>query len=290
MNRFAGLLLLSALFASVNVSHGQEAPAGVMSPPKVLVLFREFVKPGKTGATHEKTESAFVQAFTRANWPTHYFAVDSMTGRPRSLFLTGYESFEAYGKDAEAVQKNAALAAALDRAGVADGDLLSDADGHALIYREDYSLHASLNIAHMRYFAISTFRVKQGHRQDWDALVKMVLAGYEKIPDVHFATFESEYGSEDLTYVVFTPMQSLAEVDRGFAQDKQFEANLGQDGMKRFADLEAATIETSQSNLFSFNPRMSYPPPAWVQADPEFWSPKPAGTPPAKPAAKPKKP
>lgn len=284
MKKFAGLLLLSALLANTHVSRAQQAPAaGVTSPPKVLVLFREFVKPGKTGSSHEKTESAFVQAFTRANWPTHYFAVDAMTGRPRSLFLTGYETFEAYGKDSEAVQKNASLAAALDRAGVADGDLLSDADGHALIYREDYSLHAQVDIAHMRYFAISFFRVREGHRQDWDALVKMVLAGYEKIPDVHFATYESQYGNEGLTYLVFTPMQSLAEVDRGFAQDKQFEANLGQDGMKRLGELEAAAVEYSQSNLFSFNPRMSYPPPAWVQADPAFWAPKTAPTPQAKP-------
>lgn len=283
MKRFAGLLLLCFVLGNANVSPAQQPPAGAMGPPKVMVLFREFVKPGKSGSSHEKTESAFVQAFTRANWPTHYFAVDSMTGRPRSLFLTGYDSFEAYGKDSEAVQKNAALAAALDRAGVADGDLLSDADGHALVLRPDYSLNTTVDIAHMRYFGISTFRVREGHRQDWDALVKMVLAAYEKIPDVHFATYESQYGNEGLTYVVFTPMRSLAEVDRGFAQDKQFEAAMGQDGMKRLGDLEAAAVESSQSNLFSFNPRESYPAPAWVQADPEFWSPKPAGTPPAKP-------
>jgi len=283
MKRFAGLLLLPFLLGNANVSPAQQPPAGAMGPPKVLVLFREFVKPGKSGSSHEKTESAFVQAFTRANWPTHYFAVDSMTGRPRSLFLTGYDSFEAYGKDSEAVQKNAGLSAALDRAGVADGDLLSDADGHALVLRPDYSLNANVDIAHMRYFSITTFRVREGHRQDWDALVKMVLAAYEKIPDVHFATYESEYGNEGLTYVVFTPMQSLAEVDRSFAQDKQFEAAMGQDGMKRLADLEAAAVESSQSNLFSFNPRESYPPPAWAQADPEFWTPKTASAPPAKP-------
>jgi len=48
--------------------------------------------------------------------------------------------------------------------------------------------------------------------------------------------------------------------------------------MKKLSDLEAAAVETSQSNLFSFNPRMSYPPDAWVKADPDFWAPKPVGT------------
>ena len=65
-------------------------------PPKVLAVYREFVKPGKGGALHEKAESAFVQAMTRAKWPTHYFAASSITGKPRVLFFTAYESFEAW--------------------------------------------------------------------------------------------------------------------------------------------------------------------------------------------------
>lgn len=282
MKRFSGLLLLSSLVLGAgSIVAAQQAAEGVTSPPKVLVIFREFVKPGKTGSTHEKTESAFVQAFSRAKWPTHYFAADSLTGRPRSLFFTGYESFEAWGKDAEATQKDKALTAALDRAALADGDLLTDADGHALVYREDYSLRAPVDIAHMRYFEIASFRIREGHRKDWDTLVKMVIAGYEKLPDVHWATYEAPYGSEGLTFIVFIPMKSLAEVDRAFGQGKQFEAAMGEEGMKRMSDLETAAVETSQSNLFSFNPRISYPPDAWVKADPEFWAPNPSGTPPA---------
>ena len=47
----------------------QDPSSGSMAPPKVLVLYREFLKPGKQGASHEKTESAFVQAVTKAKWP-----------------------------------------------------------------------------------------------------------------------------------------------------------------------------------------------------------------------------
>jgi len=38
--------------------------------------------------------------------------------------------------------------------------------------------------------------------------------------------------------------------------------------------LETQAVESRQSNLFSFNPRMSYPPERWVKADPDFWKPK----------------
>jgi len=43
------------------------------------------------------------------------------------------------------------------------------------------------------------------------------------------------YGQEGNTYIVFTPMKSAAEVDKGFDQDKQFVANMGEDGMKSSA-------------------------------------------------------
>ena len=73
-----------------------------MAPPKVLVLYREYLKPGKQGASHEKTESAFVQAVTKAKWSQRYFDVDSLSGRPRSLFLFPYDSFADWEKDYQA--------------------------------------------------------------------------------------------------------------------------------------------------------------------------------------------
>jgi hypothetical protein len=237
---------------------------------------REFVKPGRTGSMHEKTESAFISALTQAKWPEHYLAVDSMSGAPRSLFLFGYDSFEAWEKDNLATMKNPALTTALERAALADGDLLSSIDMGAFAYRPEYSLRADgVDIPHSRYFEISVFHVRPGHRKDWDDLVKMYMGAYEKIPDTHWATFECVYGQGD-EYLVFNPMKSLAETDRAFAQGKQFEAAMGPEGLKKLSDLSAATIESVQTNLFMFNPRESYPPDSWVKADPEFWKATPA--------------
>ncbi len=276
----AWLLLLGGL----GTAAAQEMSEGT-KPPKVLVIFREFLKPGKSGMTHEKTESAFVQAYSRAKWPTHYLAMDSLSGKTRSLFLIGYDSFEAWEKDNLATQKNAKLAAELDHAGVVDGELLSEADAGAFAFREEYSLNvSSVNIAHMRYFEVSAYHVRPGHHKDWDDLVKLVTAAYAKIPDTRWATFQTIYGSQPGgTYLVFTPMRSAAEIDRGFAHGKEFMAGLGEEGMKKLGELEAAAIESSQHNLFMFNPRESYPPEAWVKADPDFWKPKPAKMPPAAP-------
>lgn len=278
--------LLTALFlcAALSLTAAQE-DSGLTPPPKVLLVMREFLKPGRGGAVHEKAESAFVQAFARAKWPTHYFAVSALTGKPRVLFLVGFDSFEAWEKDSQATQKNAVLSAALDRAAAADGENLSDYDTTVLVYNEEQSLRAPVDIAHMRYFEIYLYRVRPGHRHQWDELVKLVKSGYEKVEGVHWAMYDADYGQEGTTFVVFIPLKSASEIDKGFADDKQFASNLGEDGLKKLGELEAASVEFSQRNLFQFTPSMSYPRDEWIKADPDFWKPK-ASAPAAKPKAK----
>ena len=106
---------------------------------KILVITREFVKPGKGGAPHDKAESAFVEAMSKAKWPTHYIAAQAMSGKPRVLFFTRYDSYDAWEKDVTATIKNTTLSAALDRANQADGELLDSTDQNVLTYNEELS-------------------------------------------------------------------------------------------------------------------------------------------------------
>ncbi|HEY6767184.1 MAG TPA: hypothetical protein VI386_20680 [Candidatus Sulfotelmatobacter sp.] len=289
MKRIMGLMLGTCLLSgyAVVVAQGQsEGAKPDMSPPKVLTITREWTKPGKSGMTHEKAESAFVQAMSRAKWPTHYLDVDSLTGKPRSLFLTGYDSFEAWEKDMRATQKNASLSGALDHAAVVDGDLLAAMDQAALMLRPELSLRTDIDIPHMRYFEISRFHIKAGHDHDWEELAKLYQKGCDKVPECHWAAYQVIYGLEDNTYILFNPMKSAAEIDHNFTQMKQFSDTLGEKGMERLAELSGAAIESSETNLFVFNPRMSYPSDEWIKADPEFWKPKAAMAESKKPASK----
>ena len=114
-----GVVGLCLALGLAGVSAAQDK--NMMGVPKVLTVTREFVKPGRTGADHDKAESVFVKAMTAAKWPTHYIGLNSLSGKQRCLFLSGYDNFEAWEKDNAKIQKNATLAAALDRAAVADG-------------------------------------------------------------------------------------------------------------------------------------------------------------------------
>jgi hypothetical protein len=268
MKPMTGFVLGVCLLAGGVFVAAQEAS---MMPPKVLTVTREWTKPGKSGMSHEKTESAFIQAMAKAKWPTHYLAVDSVSGKSRSLFFTGYESFDAWEKDYKAVEKNATLSAELDRAGVNDGELLTGIDQGVLMLRADLSLRPQTDIAHMRYFEISRIHVKQGHDKDWEALAKMYQAGFEKIEDVHWVLYQGVYGFEDGTYILFNPMKSASEIDHAFGNWPKFMAAMGDEGMKKLDDLTAATVDSSESNLFIFNPRESYVSDEWIKADPDFW-------------------
>jgi hypothetical protein len=116
--------------------------------------------------------------------------------------------------------------------------------------------------------------------------MKLVKAAYDKIPDTHWAMYEDMYGQEDATYLVVIPMKSASEIDKDMENDKQFAENMGADGMKRLSELESSAVEFTQTNLFSFNPAMSYPREDWVKEDPGFWKPKAAMHEKAMPKAK----
>ncbi len=278
MKKIAGVCAGLCLVLGAGVMMAQED----MGPPKVLVIDREYTKPGKDGAPHEKTEGAFVSALAAAKWPTHYFAATSLSGRPRALFFFGYDSFAAWEKDNHDMQKNAALSATLDRANVADGENLDEVTNSVFVYDPDLSLHPG-PIVHDRYFEIYSYKVKPGHRAEWLELVKLYQKGYENIPNANWATFESQYGEDNGgVYIAISKMASLAEDDASMNDDKKFEAVLGPEGMKKLRELTAACVDSEQVNLFEFNPKMSYPPDEWIKADP-FWRPKSAA---AAPAAK----
>ena len=114
---------------------------GTNPPPKVLVIQREFVKPGKTGMVHDRSESAFVRAMVEAKSQSYYFGMTSLSGQSRALFFVPYDSFEAWEKDNQSIEHNATLAAALDHAAAADGDLLSSYDSSVWTFNPEQSLN-----------------------------------------------------------------------------------------------------------------------------------------------------
>ncbi len=278
------LLGMSLVLATASVAIAQEKSGEMHAPPPVLYINREFIKPGKAGAVHERSESAFVKAMASAKSSQHYLALNSLSGKSRALFLSGYASFGDWEKQVMTDEKNSTLSAALDHATMADGELLDAYDQSVWAYREDQSLNQTGNLVGVRYMEIEVFQIKPGHEEDWNAAVKLVKDAYAKgIPGAHWAMYQNVFGREQPSFLVITPRKSTSEIDQDFARSKQFTDAMGADGMKKLSDLSAAAIASTETNLFAISPKMSYMGEDLAEADPDFWRSKP------EPAAEPKK-
>ena len=257
------------------VAAGQEA-APSHSPPNVLQIFVESVKPGK-GAAHEKIEVGWPQAFRKAKWPSYYLAMTSMSGPAEAWYLGGYESYAAMETDQRNVEKSPLLARELQRLSQVDGELLSGTRNVLARYRPDLSYRPGVDIAQMRYFALTIFTLKPGYDSAFAEAQKLVHAAHEKANmDEHWAMYQVASGMSGSTYLLLLPMKSLQEAD--LAQEshgKPYGDALGDAGRQQLRDFARESVASSETKLFAFNPKMSYMSAEFVARDPQFWTPKP---------------
>ena len=286
------LLGLSLAVAGSTLTVAQDA--STTSPlPKILQFTIEYTKPYKGGAAHDKTESAFIAAEQKAKFPVYYIAMNSMSGKARALFMTRYDSFADWEKDNKLVDSNPTLGAGLERAGLADGELLDEVDSVVYTYDEDLSFHPHSDLDKHRVYQISVFHVRPGKQKEWREVVKMVKDAHEKAgTSAHWGMYEIAFGAPDGTFIALTGDPSMSAIDLGYSEDKKFVAALGGDeGMRKLDEKFGDAVESSHSELFTVNPKQSYVSDDWIKADPGFWRPKAATMPAAKPAAMaPKKP
>ena len=258
---------------SLPIARAQETGAKATPPPKVLVIDMENLKPGKNGSAHQKTESAFVQAAEKAKSPQHYVALQALSGPPRSLFFFSYDSFAAMEKEHQQEVANTSLSADIDQAYAADGELLSSMARNIFTLRDDIIPEPGVAIATMRYMQITRVTVRPGHQGEWEEYLKMLRSNLDKAePGRHIALYQSAYGWENGgIWLLITPMKSLAEVDEADAAAAKFREAMGDTNMKHYRELAAAAVESSQRNLYAFDPAMSYASDEMVSGDPTFW-------------------
>jgi hypothetical protein len=269
----AGVCLLLGGFVGPHAAKAQEN-----SPPKILVIDVENLKPGKAGSQHEKTESAFVKAMTDAKWQENYLALEALSGPPRSLFFFRYDSLAGLEKERADERNHPELAAALDRAYADDAELLSSMERSIYKFREDLSHKPATPIAKMRYMEITRVKLRVGHQPEWEEYLKVLSSTLDKSdPERHIAVYQSAYGWENGgVWLLIIPLSSLEEADRLSAMRDSMNKTMGDADAKRFRELAAAAVDHSQRNLFAFDPEMSYVPDSWVKADPTFWQHKAA--------------
>lgn len=250
-----------------------DAPVGTKRPP-ILQIFREEVKPGRQPA-HARNEAGWPAALRKANNKGYYLA---MTSSNEAWFVNPRESFaaaEAQGKEDEA---NTSLTAELDRLWAQDGEMLQKAGSITTVLNQDLSYRADWDTAKMRYYSVTVMRLQPGYGREFESVRKLVNAAHDKAKvDERWVVYEVITGAPDDTYIFMSPLASLAEWDKYEAMHgKEYQDALGEDGRNRLRDFSRAAVKSSETQLFSFSPTMSYLPKEMMDRDPGFWSPKPA--------------
>ncbi len=272
--------LLCLLSAGITLSPSpaalaQKEAGHANSPSKYLYLSNVELKANQSGA-YAKLESDEVQALRGANAPSHYFAMWSITGGSRVLYMHGFESFGEMQKAHDDTAAMSKLEETLSADNAAEAPMIAARSSSIYSYEKDLSLGSPIDISTMRFMRIILFHVRRGHGQDWEHTVKLMIKAYQSsLPEARWAMFEKMYGmGSDNVFILVTPMESLSVVDTMRENGKKFRDSVGEDQLQMLRKSLAADVESSDSNLFAFAPRISYVPDSWVTTSPDFWGKK----------------
>jgi hypothetical protein len=270
--QFLSLLLPGVLIPAIAQQSG---------PPPVMGIVREAIKEGR-GAAHEKVETDYARTFRKANLPSHYIALESMSGTSEVWFLEAFASFAAVEQDEKYTQKQP-MKSDLEMLDARDGELRASSRNMYAVYRKDLSYRPDrIDIGKARYVMISSLRVRLGKQAEFMNGSKVVLGGYEKSnSDMPLVAYEVIAGAPDGLFLFLAPMESLKKLDGEEARQKAFIEALGPENAAQLLKGTGDVFTSMESSLFSVNPKMSYVSKEVEDVDPGFWRPKPAATKPA---------
>ena len=254
-------------------------------PPNILNIETINIKPYVDGP-FDKVASEYPALAKHIKDPMHMLAMESLTGAPRVIYLSGFDSLEALEKNEEWVPSDATADTKIDALDARQAEFISEVHHTLWHYRPDLSNNvAGADIPHSHYWEVIIFHMKPGHSESFGALTKLYRDAYLKSgQNIPWSSYEGMMGVTD-SYLILVPMTSLKDEDAGLAHQKDFAAALGDEGQSRMNKLTEENVASVEDNLFMVNPEWSFVDKSWVDADPQYWGGEPATKPGHKPAA-----
>lgn len=271
------LLVLALVLLSAFTPAFAQAP----SPPKVLLIVREEIKPGMM-ATHARHSADFAGIFNQLQTPNHRIALVPVAGNENEVvYINAGDSFAQLESITKTTDKKLEGANGTMRVKLEALDKEAPAMHAAMrdmfaIYRPELSFNPGVSIPQMRYFAITTIRVRPGFDAAYHEYVQKLMnvaRQRAKVDNLHVAVFQVVSGAPAGTYMAFRPMKSLAEMDEQIPM--KVRAAMTDDQRKDADKAVREAVLSSETNTYAFAPGMSYVDKGFAAADPGFWTPKP---------------
>ncbi len=263
------LALLSTGSASMTLS--QAVPT---SQPNLLTITREEVKTGHNAA-HAAHEVGWPAAYAKAKSPYYYLAMVSMTGPNEAWYISTYESHAKLGESMKMESDNATLSAELARLSRADADHINSVRSMHAVARTDLSYGAFPDIGLMRYWEITTFRVRPGYEEGFANAAKAYAAAAKRAtPNASWRTYEVVAGLPGPTYFVFSSVPAFADFDRGMTENMALGKAFTPDELATLQKFATAGMINAETHRFRLDATQSYVDAATKAKDPAFWTPK----------------
>ena len=264
----AGLALAGSLAA--------QAQTPVVWPSNILNIQTDNIKPYEDGP-YAKVASEYPALSEQLRDPTHFLAMEALSGSPRAIYLSGYDSYEALQKNEEWLLGNAAVDAKFDALDARVAPYVSEVHHTIWHYRPDLSNNvAGADIPHSHYWEVIIFHMRPGHHEQFEEITKLYRDANLKIgQSAPWATYQGLTGVTG-AYLVLVPMTSLKDEDIGLAHQKDFGAALGDVGRDRMNKLSEESVASVEDNIWMVIPEWSTVEKSWIDADPQYWAPEPA--------------
>jgi len=258
-------VIASVFLAGLSLSFAQST-----EPPPILKIVRENMKPG-TGSAHEKIEAAYAHAFAPTKF-ANYMGWEAITGSTQAWFVEGYGSYAAI-EEASKIANSEPLKTTLAPLEVQDGELRTGESTLFAHYAKDLSYYGTpLNLGRTHFVWLNIVHLRRGHVEDYAELRKIQNAAFVKVgAKWSRAVYVIGNGGSATDYLVMWPMESLSDMDRPAAWNNR--DALGE-SFERYRKLNADIIVSTEEIIFAVNPKMSNPSKAFIEADPDFWTPK----------------
>ena len=279
------LCSVAGLFLALAGPLAALAQTPAVPPPNILNIQIDNIKPYEDGH-YDRLASEYPALSRQLKDPTHVLVMEALTGTPRAIYVTGFDSFEALQKNEEWLLGDAAPGAKLDALDARVAPYLSEVHYTIWHYRPDLSNNvAGADIPHSHYWEVIIFHMRPGHDKQFEELTKLYCDANLKIgQNTPWATYEGLTGVTN-AYLVLVPMTSLKDQDTALAHKKDFGAALGDEGRGQMNKLSEESVASVEDNIWMVIPEWSYVEKSWIEADPQFWAPEPAAKPAPKPAA-----
>lgn len=272
MKKTALCLTLLALVA------GSAAPALAQgmptTQPKFMHVFREQIKPGRS-AEHAKWEAGWPAAYEKVKSPYHYIALQSMTGPSEVWYVVPLASQAAYGEMVAADDKDPALAAELERLNKGDAEFRAEESALQAVAMPELSHGAFPAPGKMKYYEITTFRIRPGHQDAWMAATKAYKAAAARsAPNASWRTYDVVAGAPGGTFLIFSSVGAFAEFDRMMAEGEATWKGMTAEESAALGKFMKEGLLTTTTNRYRLDPVQSYVNAETKAMDPAFWAKK----------------